>query len=409
MLHCSKDSITEPDENPITFEAPQEVLGKMMRGINIGNTLEPPIEGEWNNGPLREYYFDDYKRAGFSCVRIPIRWDKHTEEVPPYTIHSSWLNRVEQVVDWGLARDLYIIINAHHDWWLVNNYSDPNVRARFESIWRQISERFKNKSGKLLFEMINEPHGLTQAQINELNETILGMIRLSNPKRIVIYSGHEWSSSDQLMSAAVPDDQYIMGYFHSYDPWYFAGQAGGTWGTSEDINAIKTKFETVADWSLANNIPVMISEFGAVRECNYNSRMLHYYTYVEQAIKNNIAFQAWDDGGQFGIYERDNRSWSEVKDILMNTYPEGPELLQASAHPNLTVKLTWQNRSGDNNRIIIERKTMTSQFTEIAQLTADAAEYTDITPQSNIYFYRVIYNFSNKPDMYSNPVKIFVP
>jgi hypothetical protein len=52
---------------------------------------------------------------------------------------------------------------------------------------------------------------------------------------------------------------------------------------------------------------------------------------------------------------------------------------------------------------------MTSQFTEIAQLTADAAEYTDITPQSNIYFYRVIYNFSNKPDMYSNPVKIFIP
>jgi aryl-phospho-beta-D-glucosidase BglC (GH1 family) len=409
MLHCSKDSITEPDENPITFEAPQEVLGKMMRGINIGNTLEPPIEGEWNNGPLREYYFDDYKRAGFSCVRIPIRWDKHTEEVPPYTIHSSWLNRVEQVVDWGLARDLYIIINAHHDWWLVNNYSDPNVRARFESIWRQISERFKNKSGKLLFEMINEPHGLTQAQINELNETILGIIRLSNPKRIVIYSGHEWSSSDQLMSAAVPDDQYIMGYFHSYDPWYFAGQAGGTWGTSEDINAIKTKFETVADWSLANNIPVMISEFGAVRECNYNSRMLHYYTYVEQAIKNNIAFQAWDDGGQFGIYERDNRSWSEVKDILINTYPEGPTFLQAAMHANSTVYLTWQNRSNDHSRIIIERKIMTSEFAEISQLDAGATDYRDTNTGNNNHYYRVIYDFSNKPDMYSNPVKVFIP
>ena len=116
-----------------------------------------------------------------------------------------------------------------------------------------------------------------------------------------------------------------------------------------------------------SNIPVMISEFGAVHGCDYNSRMLHYYTYVEQSIKHNIAFQAWDDGGQFGIYERNMRRWSEVKDILINTYPEGPIFLQASVPANSTVYLTWQNRSNDHSRIIIERKTMTSYFTEIAQ------------------------------------------
>ena len=147
FLGCNKDSATEPDNTPIHFETPQEVIEKIKRGINIGNTLEPPTEGEWNNGPLQEYYFDDYKNAGFTCIRIPVRWDKHTTETAPYVIQTSWLDRVEQVVDWGLERDLYIIINAHHEWWLVDNYSDPNMRARFDSIWTQIAERFKNKSG----------------------------------------------------------------------------------------------------------------------------------------------------------------------------------------------------------------------------------------------------------------------
>ena len=38
---------------------PQEAIKEMKRGINIGNTLEPPNEGDWNNGFLQEYYFDD--------------------------------------------------------------------------------------------------------------------------------------------------------------------------------------------------------------------------------------------------------------------------------------------------------------------------------------------------------------
>lgn len=57
---------------------PAEAVEGMKRGINLGNTLEPPTEGGWNNGPARESYFDAYVEAGFSNVRIPVRWDQHT-------------------------------------------------------------------------------------------------------------------------------------------------------------------------------------------------------------------------------------------------------------------------------------------------------------------------------------------
>ena len=154
---------------------PKEAVSQMGRGINIGNTLEPPTEGAWNNGPLQEYYFDDYRDGGFSTVRIPVRWDQHTSTAAPFGISDSWMKRVEQVVDWGLERDLFVIINGHHEDWLKQDYGNPNLRARYDSIWVQIADRFKDKSDKLLFEIINEPYGMTDEEVDDLNDTLEGI------------------------------------------------------------------------------------------------------------------------------------------------------------------------------------------------------------------------------------------
>jgi len=107
--------------------SPQDAAKGMTRGINIGNTMEPPTEGAWGNPPLQEHAFDDYKNAGFTAVRIPITWDGHTSTTSPYAINSAWLARVEQVVDWGLQRGLLITINAHHETWLKTSYTAANV------------------------------------------------------------------------------------------------------------------------------------------------------------------------------------------------------------------------------------------------------------------------------------------
>ena len=47
-----------------------EVVESMGRGLNIGNTLSAPIEGNW--APIiHEQYFTDVANSGFSNVRIP--------------------------------------------------------------------------------------------------------------------------------------------------------------------------------------------------------------------------------------------------------------------------------------------------------------------------------------------------
>ncbi len=389
---------------------PEDAVSGMMRGINIGNTLEPPTEGGWNNGPLQEYYFDDYKREGFSCVRIPVRWDNHTSETAPFEIDDTWMDRIEQVVDWGLDRGFYIIINSHHDDWIKQNYTNDTIRARFDSIWSQIAVRFQDKSDSLLFEIINEPYGMTREQVDDLNARIISIIRQTNPTRIIIFSGSGWSSAEDLLAAAIPDDQYLMGYFHSYDPWSFAGEGAGTWGTPNDRVELKSRFQKVSAWSKTNQIPVMISEFGAINTCDYNCRMLHYAAYVEEALYYGIAYQAWDDGGWFGIYQRDSRKWNDIKDILTNTYLKGPSLLRTQIENDTTITLFWFNRSGDYNDILVERKTAETEFNVIAELSGNSSQFrdTELTPDET-YFYRIIAGSAAGNDMFSYPHSVYLP
>jgi aryl-phospho-beta-D-glucosidase BglC (GH1 family) len=387
---------------------PQSAIKGMMRGINIGNTMEPPTEGAWGNPPVQEYAFDDYKNAGFTSVRIPITWDGHTSTTSPFTIDTLWLNRVEQVVDWGLQRHLFIIINAHHESWLKSNYSDSTNRARFDSIWSQISVRFNDKSDSLLFEIINEPNGLTQANINDLNARILSIIRKTNPTRIVIFSGNQWANSDQLVAAKTPDpnDKYLMGYYHSYDPYPFGLNGPGTYGSATDINTTKAKFDQVTNWSKKYNIPVVLSEFGAQKKCDYNSRMIYYATIVDQAFKHGVAFNAWDDGGDFPIYLRTPGGWNEIKDILIHTYTTSPNQFKYSFYDTTVVKLTWVNRTTGNDSIIVDRGiNSASVMVPFAKVSQTATQFIDSTVQKgNVYYYRLRTTVSDT-NIYSYPIR----
>ena len=389
---------------------PWEAIGQMQKGINLGNTLEPPDEAKWNNPQAQEYYFDMYRDAGFTCVRIPVRWDEHTEYVSPYKIDETWLQRVEEVLDWGLERDLFIVVNAHHDDWIKQNYTNAAYRARFDSIWTQISERFKDKPEKLIFEILNEPYGLTKAQNDELHQRILSIIRKTNPTRIVIFQGHSWGGSDELRTAAIPDDDYVIGSFHSYDPYLFGLEAQGTWGTSTDINTLNNKFAAVKLWSDNNDIPVFLGEFGSHRSCDYNSRMKHYKYYVGFAQAYGFAYCAWDDGGNFRIMERAARKWDEVKDILLHTSGKSPVNPILSLYQDTLVQLSWTNMAAGNDSIFIERRTETSSYKKIASLKGDTGVFFDEVPYSKIYFYyRIIVHYNTGEEIYSYPQRILVP
>jgi hypothetical protein len=303
---------------------------------------------------------------------------------------------------------LFIIINAHHEDWLKNDITQTDLN-RFDSIWSQIAVRFKDKSDSLIFEMINEPYPMSLEILNALNVRVLAIIRKTNPTRIVSYSGNMWSNSAEMMTATIPDDDYVIGYFHSYDPWSFAGEGKGTWGTAADRSAMKTTFDQIKDWSELHNIPVNLGEFGAQKLCDYNSRMLHYTAYVEECINHGFAYEVWDDGGDFRIYQRQTRGWNEIKDIVINAGPLNPSDLKSEIVNDTNIKLTWTNRTSANDSIFIERGVDPLEMEKIASLEGGSADFTDSgLIAGEFYYYRIVAHFNDSADLYSYPYKVYM-
>ena len=243
-----------------------------------------------------------------------------------------------------------------------------------------------------------------------MHARILSIIRKTNPTRLVIFQGNEWGGSNELIAAAIPEDDYLIGSFHTYDPYLFGLVGEGTWGSAADYAALDNKFKSVYNWSQKNNIPVFLGEFGSLKKCDFNSRMRHYRAYVELAQKYGFAAIAWDDGGDFRIMERQQKSWDEVKDILISTNINSP-VPAARVIQDSIIRLQWNNKVSYNDSIIIERRTGTSQlYKQIATLKPDTTMYYDIKPSMNqTYTYRVIAHCSDTTDLYSQPVQVFFP
>jgi len=116
LAGCAKESknpLAPTDENPPAGLDAFTQNAKLGRGINFGNALEAPNEGEWGV-TLKSEYFDLTKTAGFTSVRIPIRWSAHAATNAPYTIANSFLQRIDWAIDQALTRKLAVVINIHH-------------------------------------------------------------------------------------------------------------------------------------------------------------------------------------------------------------------------------------------------------------------------------------------------------
>src|SRR5690606_12524727 len=83
------------------------------RGVNLGNALDAPKEGDWGI-VLRDEDFALVADAGFEHVRIPVRWSTHAARVAPFAIDPEFAARVKWAVDSALAAGLRAVLNVHH-------------------------------------------------------------------------------------------------------------------------------------------------------------------------------------------------------------------------------------------------------------------------------------------------------
>lgn len=354
----SVDEIIPLSEKEMKDITAMDVVNDMKIGWNLGNTLDAthggfPKDSDpkrwetcWGNPVTTKELMEAVTAKGFNVIRIPVSWGNHILDDGKYTIVESWMDRVQEVVDYAYnIEGTYIILNAHHEDWYYPYYdNEEKGSAMLKAVWTQIADRFQDYDEHLIFEGMNEPRKVgTDLEwnggdkegwdmVNKFNKVFVDTIRSSsgnNPDRILSITGYAADCNKAYKFIEVPEnDNKIIVNIHSYSPYDFALNKNGTavWNNrtqeiNELLNNINIKYTM-------QGIPVTIDEFGAMAKpdaANEAERAAWASYFVTRAKRYGVKCVWWDngaftgDGELFGIIDRKTYKWryESIVDAMM--------------------------------------------------------------------------------------------
>jgi endoglucanase len=360
-----------------------QIVADMGAGWNLGNQLEAttngyPSETAWGQPAVTQALIDKVRAAGFKTIRIPVSYLGYIGPGPNYTINVSWLNRIQEVVNYAYNRGLHVLINMHGDgyknvsgsWLICDSSSQTTIKAKYEKVWQQIANRFKNYDQRLILESMNEefdgqygrPTQPCYSNINSYNQIFVDTVRKTggnNSSRWLLVAG--WNTnidytagnygfklpSDQYRSPSVPaNERRIMISVHHYAPWDFAGEENGTitqwgqaatnpsrkstWGQEDYLDA---QLKTMHDVFVTKGYPVVVGEYGAIDKSSFDSSNNRYRADFARAVaatakKYGAASVYWDNGatGRYGFGLFDRRSLTVTQQGIINGIMSGAGL-----------------------------------------------------------------------------------
>lgn len=333
------------------WELAATCVNNMKFGLNIGNTLDAngtwvsgtlPSDFEtcWGNPVITRELVHTMAAAGFKAVRLPVTWWQNIGE--DGTVRKSWMDRVEEVVNYILDEGMYCVLNVHHDTggsessWLradINNID--GIESRFISLWKQIAVRFQNYGDKLIFEGYNEMldgnlnwsttdasgytahNRLAQAFVTTVRET-----GGNNAKRNLLVNTYSADPMEGNINAfVVPNDiadNHLIAGVHIYKPDSFTSPGENTesplW-TKDCEKELTDVLNGVVNRFVKRGIPVVVGEFGASNSVAGTERVKYVGFFKSACVERGIGGFYW-----FDIIDRHNYTWTEpqIKNLLID-------------------------------------------------------------------------------------------
>ena len=341
------DTTSEFDDGTIRNLTSIDIASEMQIGWNLGNSMdaEGPDETFWGNPVTTQEMINSVSNRGFKTLRVPVTWRFHQGPAPDYTIEEEWLDRVEEIVNYGRANNMYVIINVHHDdeWIIPTAAMTEQVSDRLTKLWTQVANRFKEYSDYLIFETLNEPRyegtpeewtGGTvegRAAVNQYHQVSLDAIRATggnNSLRQIMISTYAASTLPVAMDALVipNDDPRTIISLHTYFPFPFTlGGTDDTWGTENDMAELEAEMDRIKAKFIDNGKAVVLGEWSSGNQNNTDDRLTHAAFYAQAAAQRGFASIWWDNGittvsnDGLAIFNRTNLTWpfGEIADTIV--------------------------------------------------------------------------------------------
>lgn len=369
LLISQKGPGADPDD---PFETSYEMVENLKMGYNLGNTLDANPWGSWWDPSTKtiadwetswgqplttQEIIDAIAAKGFNIIRIPVTWYPHMDAQD--NVSAEWMNRVQEVVDYVLNAGCYCILNIQHDngaangrtdggAWLYADIDDyPALTVRYQKLWKQIAEHFKDYAEHLIFESFNEilnksyswtaPSSATDGAyqaINKLQQDFVNVVRETGGnnkyRNLAVTTYSATGTSDVALQAfELPDDpsnNHLYLSIHSYDPYNFCNYNAGKnqdgseydyniYVFNEDCEAtIDGVFARVSKRASEVGVPFIFGEFGAIDESKSTNERIKYAKYLK------TKFQQYGTAGLWwmGLYNREDDEWydEEIADAL---------------------------------------------------------------------------------------------
>jgi endoglucanase len=322
-------------------ENPDAVLNAapFSRGINFTQWFEAPNAQAIQFSRYTEQDFINVKSMGADVIRLPVRMHSMTRGAPEYVLDPALLRYLDTAVGWAEKHHLYIIIDNHSFDPVAP--TDENIDRILLKVWAQIAARYKNHSKYVVYEILNEPHGISDSRWGTIQGMAIDTIRKIDTTHAIIAGGTDYNSINKLSALPKYSDTNLIYTFHFYDPHIFTHQGAswdkpslaplagvpfpansirmpqtpdelkGTWvedamknyKNDAAFSALVTSLDKAVVFSRERNAPVFCGEFGVYMIQSPARDRAIWYEFVTRALeRRNIARASWDYFGGFGIF-----------------------------------------------------------------------------------------------------------
>jgi endoglucanase len=236
-----------------TATTPVGINGQLhVCGVNLCNQYNRAIQLRGVSTHGLQWFADCYNTASLNALAQDwtadlLRISMYVQEDGYETDPTGFTNQVNALVDQAEARDLYAIIDFH-----TLTPGDPNYNlARAKTFFAAVAARNAAKKN-VIYEIANEPNGVSWASIKSYAEQVIPVIRAADPDAVIIVGTRGWSSlgvSDGSNETEIVNSPVnatnIMYAFHFY-------------AASHKDNYRATVSRAAA------KLPLFVSEFGTV-------------------------------------------------------------------------------------------------------------------------------------------------
>jgi endoglucanase len=274
---------TTPAPPAPTGGTPLAINGQLhVCGVHLCNQYDKAIQLRGVSTHGLQYAPNCYTDASFDALASDwgadlVRIAMYVQEGGYESDPAGFTTKVNTLIDKAEARGMYAIADFH-----ILNPGDPTYNlARAKTFFADISKRNAAKKN-VLYEIANEPNGVSWPTIKSYAEQIIPIIRANDPDAVVIVGTRAWSSlgvSEGSSSAEIVDNPVnasnIMYTFH-----FYAASHGDNYRSEVSTAAAK--------------LPLFVTEFGTTTASGGGTvDLTSSTTWLDLLDKLKISYANW--------------------------------------------------------------------------------------------------------------------